>query len=89
MLGFSDILSFLFFSLCDKMEGITSVWGDCMKYFWTFFWVILLVEMLSYVVCSMLGTAFDYKGAAVLGLITTVLILVVPAIIPDEPVEHH
>ncbi|CEG26091.1 YjzD family protein [Bacillus sp. B-jedd] len=60
-----------------------------MRYFWTFFWVLLLVEMLSYVVTSMLGVPFDYKIAAILGLLTTVLILVVPAIIPNDPVDHH
>lgn len=60
-----------------------------MRYFWTFFWVLLLVEMLSYVVTAMLGVPFDYKLAAILGLLTTVLILIVPAIIPNDPVDQH
>ncbi|WP_059173006.1 YjzD family protein [Bacillus sp. FJAT-27445] len=60
-----------------------------MRYFWTLFWVLLLVEMLSYVVTSMIGVAFDYKIAALLGILTAVLILVVPAIIPNEPADHH
>ncbi|WP_316571093.1 YjzD family protein [Neobacillus sp. YIM B06451] len=60
-----------------------------MKYFWTLFWVLLLVEMLSYVVTSMIGVAFDFKLAAVLGVLTTILILVVPSIIPNEPVDNH
>ncbi|RDU35563.1 DUF2929 domain-containing protein [Neobacillus piezotolerans] len=60
-----------------------------MRYFWTLFWVLLLVEMLSYVVTSMIGVAFDFKNAALLGVLTTILILVVPAIIPNEPVDNH
>jgi hypothetical protein len=60
-----------------------------MKYFWTFFWVILLVEMLAYVSTSMLGAAFDYKGAAVLGIITAAIVSFVPVLIPTDPVENH
>ncbi|WP_053365558.1 YjzD family protein [Bacillus sp. FJAT-27245] len=60
-----------------------------MRYFWTLFWVLLLVEMLAYVVTSMVGVAFDFKIAAVLGVLTTILILVVPSIIPNEPVDNH
>lgn len=60
-----------------------------MRYFWTLFWVLLLVEMLTYVVTAMIGVPFDFKIAAVLGVLTTILILVVPAVIPNEPVENH
>lgn len=60
-----------------------------MRYFWTLFWVLLLVEMLTYVVTAMIGVPFDFKIAAVLGVLTTILLLVVPVIIPNDPVENH
>ncbi|OCA84273.1 DUF2929 domain-containing protein [Bacillus sp. FJAT-27225] len=60
-----------------------------MKYFWTFFWVILLVEMLSYVVTSMIGAAFDFKNAAVVGVITAAIISIAPVLLPNDPVEHQ
>lgn len=56
-----------------------------MKYFWTLFWTFVLVQMLTYVASSMIGTAFDFKTGAILGVIATILILIVPSIIPNEP----
>ncbi len=41
--------------------------------------------MLTYVASSMIGTAFDFATGAILGVIATVLILIVPSIIPNEP----
>ncbi|WP_026693266.1 YjzD family protein [Peribacillus kribbensis] len=58
-----------------------------MKVFWTFFWTFLLVEMLTYVVSSMNGVDPNYAQGAILGVVVTVLILIVSAIIPDEPVK--
>lgn len=60
-----------------------------MRFFWTFFWSFLLVEMLTYVVSSMLGVAFDLKTGAILAVCVTILIFVVSSIIPNEPVEKH
>lgn len=60
-----------------------------MRYFWTFFWTFLLVEMLTYVVSSMNGTAFDLKMGAILSVVVTILIYVVSAIIPNEPANKH
>ncbi|RHW43203.1 DUF2929 family protein [Neobacillus notoginsengisoli] len=60
-----------------------------MRYFWTFFWVLLLVEMLSYVVTSMIGANFDYKVAALLGVLATILILIAPAILPNDSADQH
>jgi hypothetical protein len=60
-----------------------------MRYFWTFFWSFLLVEMLTYVVSSMNGTAFDLKMGAILSVVVTILIYVVSAIIPNEPANKH
>ena len=60
-----------------------------MRYFWTFFWTFLLVEMATYVVSSMIGIAFDAKNGAIVAVAATVLIFIVPLILPNEPVEHH
>ncbi|MGD6855263.1 YjzD family protein [Bacillus infantis] len=55
-----------------------------MKYFWTLFWTFLLVEMLTYVVSSMIGSTFDFVTGAILAGGATILILVLSAIIPEE-----
>ncbi|MBM7693969.1 hypothetical protein JOC77_003413 [Peribacillus deserti] len=62
-----------------------------MKVFWTFFWTFLLVQMLTYVVSAMNGVKPDFAQGAILGVVVTVLILIVGAIIPDEPAKayHH
>jgi hypothetical protein len=56
-----------------------------MKFFWTFFWTFLLVQMLTYVVSSMLGAHYDFVTGAILAVGTTILIFVVASIIPDGP----
>ncbi|NRD78415.1 DUF2929 family protein [Bacillus sp. BRMEA1] len=61
-----------------------------MRFFWTFFWTFLLVEMLTYVVSSMTpGAAFDVKLGAIMAVCVTILIFIVSAIIPNEPVKKH
>jgi CHASE2 domain-containing sensor protein len=60
-----------------------------MKLFWTFFWTFLLVNMATYVVSSMQGNMYDFTTAALLAVIATAIIVVIAAVIPDEPVEHH
>ncbi|SFA78801.1 MULTISPECIES: YjzD family protein [unclassified Bacillus (in: firmicutes)] len=60
-----------------------------MRYFWTFFWAFLLVQMLTYVASSMVGVAFDFKLGSILAVGATILILVVPAILPNDPIEKH
>ncbi|CRK83482.1 YjzD family protein [Neobacillus massiliamazoniensis] len=60
-----------------------------MRFFWTFFWSFLLVEMLTYVVSSMIGVGFDFKIGAILSVCVTILIFVASTIIPNEPVEKH
>ncbi len=59
-----------------------------MKYFWTFFWTFLLVQMLTYVATSMIGAEFDYKIAAIISVPTTILIYLVPFILPNDPAGH-
>ena len=59
-----------------------------MRYTWTFFWVFLLIHMTTYVVSSMGGATYDFILATTLSVIATILIYIVAAIIPDEPVEE-
>ena len=59
-----------------------------MRLFWTFFWTFLLVQMATYVMGSMQGTGYDFATGALLGDVT-VLVLVVAALIPDEPAGDH
>ncbi|KAB2331096.1 YjzD family protein [Bacillus mesophilum] len=58
-----------------------------MKYLWTFIWTFLLVQMLSYVAGNMLGASYEFQTSAILAVAATLLIYVIPAIIPDEPAE--
>ncbi|MTH53260.1 DUF2929 family protein [Bacillus mangrovi] len=60
-----------------------------MRYFWTFFWTFLLVHMLTYVAGSMVGSAYDFMTASILGAAASVFIFVLAAVIPDEPVNSH
>lgn len=60
-----------------------------MRFFWTFFWTFLLVQMATYVVSSMIGTAFEFNVGAIIAVVATVLIFIVPQILPNEPVEKH
>ena len=60
-----------------------------MRIFWTFFWSFLLVQMLTYVVSSMNGIAFDVKVGSILAVAVTILVFVVSSLIPNEPVEKH
>jgi hypothetical protein len=59
------------------------------RFFWTFFWAFLLVQMLSYVISSMSGVTFDLKNGAIFSVGVTLLILAASAVIPNEPVEKH
>lgn len=60
-----------------------------MRYFWTFFWTFLLIQMVNYVVSSMIGTSFDFKTGSILAVIVGLLIFVIPAIIPNGPTEKE
>jgi hypothetical protein len=60
------------------------------RYFWTFFWVFVLVQMLSYVVSSMTeGGVFDFKSGAIISVGVFILIVLATAVLPNEPVEKH
>lgn len=60
-----------------------------MRYFWTVLWTFLLVQMLTYVVSSMNGAKFDFNTGSIVAVVVCVLIFIISAIIPNEPVEKH
>lgn len=63
-----------------------------MQYIVTFFWSFLLVAMLNYVVSSVLGVPFEFMTGVIISVVFSVLVLIIAAIIPNEPVaetEHH
>ncbi|WP_449539457.1 YjzD family protein [Ferdinandcohnia sp. Marseille-Q9671] len=62
-----------------------------MRYFWTLFWTFLLVQMASYVIGSMQAATYSFSTASVVAVIVTALIIILGAVIPNEPVEdaHH
>lgn len=56
-----------------------------LKYFWTFFWTFLLMQMLTYVVSSMVGAAYDFGVGTILGVAVTIVVFVYPLILSNEP----
>lgn len=63
-----------------------------MKYIMTFVWSFLLVSMLNYVVSSVLGAPFDFQIGAIVSVVFTVLIFILGAVIPNDPIpeaDHH
>lgn len=61
-----------------------------MRFFWTFFWSFLLVQMLTYVVSSMTpGATYEFMPAAITSVVFTILIFIVAAVIPNEPATKH
>ncbi|MFJ7825206.1 YjzD family protein [Psychrobacillus sp. NPDC096623] len=62
-----------------------------MQYIMTFFWSVLLVSMLNYVVSSVQNVEFVFMNGIIMSIPVAILVLVIAAIIPDEPVAktHH
>ncbi|PLR69885.1 MULTISPECIES: YjzD family protein [Bacillaceae] len=60
-----------------------------MRYFWTFFWTFLLMQMMAYVVSSMTGVAYNFGTASILAVVVTVLILIIGEVVPDRSAEGH
>lgn len=54
-----------------------------MKYFWTLFWTFLLVQMLGYVGSAMTDTHYSIGTISILGVVVTILIFIVSAVIPN------
>jgi ABC-type transport system involved in cytochrome bd biosynthesis fused ATPase/permease subunit len=53
------------------------------RYILTLFWTALLMFMLTYVVSSMVGVAFSLQTALILGVIATILIYIIPFVLPQ------
>jgi len=60
-----------------------------MKFIFAFIWSFCLVSMLNYVVSSVNGVPFDFATGAIASVVFAVLVLIVSAIIPNEPVAHE
>ena len=54
----------------------------------TFFWSACLVSMLNYVVSSVIGVEFNFMNGIYVSLAFSVIVLIIGAIIPNDPVEH-
>lgn len=44
--------------------------------------------MLNYVVSSVLGVPFDFVAGAIISVVVSILVFIIAAIIPNEPVAH-
>ncbi|MCM3386533.1 YjzD family protein [Ureibacillus chungkukjangi] len=63
-----------------------------MQYVMTLIWSVLLMLMLNYVVSSVLAVPFVLSTSLILGVIFTILIFIIGAIIPNDPTpeaDHH
>lgn len=60
-----------------------------MRYFWSLFWGFLLVQMVTYVVSSMLGTPYNVKTGTILTIFVVAFVYMISALIPNEPSEKH
>ncbi|WP_242272129.1 YjzD family protein [Bacillus cereus group sp. BfR-BA-01310] len=60
-----------------------------MRFIWALIWSFLLVHMMSYVIGSMTGGAYDFNLASIFSVVLAVLVLAISAAIPNEPVEQH
>jgi small-conductance mechanosensitive channel len=62
---------------------------NSMRFFWALFWTFLLAAMLTYVVGSMSGMAFDLTTAGILTVVAVVVIYIISAVLPDDPKSDH
>ena len=60
-----------------------------MRYIVTFFWGFLLMQMVTYVVSSMIGVDYSFQTGAVLSIPITIIVSLLPLVIPNEPVDQH
>lgn len=56
-----------------------------MHYIMTVFWSVLLVSMLNYVVSSVQNVEFVFMDGIFMSIPVAILVLIIAAIIPDEP----
>jgi hypothetical protein len=60
-----------------------------MRVFWTVFWSLLLINMLSYVVANMVGDTYNYMLASTVAIVFSVIVMLIGEALPNEPVEKH
>lgn len=60
-----------------------------MQYIMTFFWTFLLSEMVVYVVSSMNSAAFHFETGFLISVVVTILLFILTALIPNDPIEKH
>ncbi|WP_078381448.1 YjzD family protein [Sutcliffiella halmapala] len=60
-----------------------------MRAFWTIFWSLLLINMVSYVVANMQGDTYNYILSSAVAVVFAVLVMLVGEALPNEPVEKH
>jgi hypothetical protein len=60
-----------------------------MRFIWAFIWSFFLVQMASYVISSMTGSTYDFMQATIMSLVIGVLVIIVTAVLPNEPAEQH
>jgi hypothetical protein len=58
-----------------------------MRVFWTVFWSLLLINMLSYVVANMVGDTYNYMLASTVAIVFSVIVMLIGEALPNEPVE--
>jgi uncharacterized membrane protein len=59
-----------------------------MKYLWTFFWTFLLAQMMTFVVGSIKSTPYSFETGLKLAVGMTVLLLIIPRLLPEEKAER-
>lgn len=57
---------------------------NLMRYFWAIFWTFLLMQMLTYVVGSMIGVAFDVTTGTILAVVSVIVIFAISAVLPKN-----
>ena len=60
-----------------------------MRFFWTLVWALLLVNMISYVIASMQGDTYNFAIASGVAVVFTVIVSLIGAVLPNDPVEKH
>jgi hypothetical protein len=59
------------------------------QYIMTFIWTLILSEMVVYVVSSMNGAAFHFEPGILIAVVVTILLFILTALIPNDPIEKH
>ncbi len=59
-----------------------------MKYFWTFLWTFVLVNMVTYVAGSMIGVPYNLATATILSIGAAILISIITLVVPVPSTEN-